>query len=299
MNPLENCRLCPRSCGADRTKGAAGFCGAGASVKIARAALHFWEEPCISGRSGSGTVFFSHCSLQCVYCQNYQISTGHKGYFLSIPELADTFLNLQEQHAHNINLVTPTHFIPQTASALRMAKKNGLNLPIVYNSSGYECVEALKQMEGLVDIYLPDFKYWNGRYALQYSKAPGYRQAAQAALVEMYRQVGTVVFDPSGLLKRGMVVRHLMLPGLLFDSKKIIDYLFDTYGDSIYISIMSQYTPLPHVAKIKELNRPLPAGHYEAMVRYCMERGITNAYIQDGAAAKESFIPSFDDQPPK
>lgn len=298
MNTLKNCQLCPRSCGVDRTNGEVGFCGAGENVKIARAALHFWEEPCISGSHGSGTVFFSHCSLKCVYCQNYQISTQQKGYFLSIPELADIFLQLQRQNAHNINLVTPTHFIPQIASALRLAKQDGLSIPVVYNSSGYETVPALKQMEGLVDIYLPDFKYWQERYALRYSNVSGYRQTAQEALAEMHRQAGCAAFDSAGLLKHGMIVRHLMLPGLLFDSKKIIDYLYNTYKDTIYISIMSQYTPLNQVSGIEELNRPLPDGHYAAMVNYCMALGITNAYIQDGTSAKESFIPSFDGCPP-
>ena len=222
---LTCCTLCPRNCGVDRTNNVAGFCGALDEVKIARAALHFWEEPCISGKKGSGTVFFSCCNMKCVYCQNYEISTLNKGMTISVSELADKFLMLQGEGAHNINLVTPTHFVPQIICALDEAKSRGLALPVVYNSSGYESVETIRLLKGYVDIYMPDLKYFSDKYAIKYSSAPNYFNIAKEAIEEMFNQVGTPVFDESGIMKKGMIVRHLMLPGLLFDSKKIMDYL--------------------------------------------------------------------------
>ena len=291
---LEQCRLCPRECGVDRTRGQLGFCGAGEEIKIARAALHFWEEPCISGTQGSGTVFFSCCTMKCVYCQNYPISTLNQGVVVTTEELANRFLDLQKQGAHNINLVTPTHFVPQIIEALKLAKSQGLNLPVVYNCGGYEKVETLKLLKGYVDIYMPDMKYYDDRYAVEYSSAPNYFVTASSAIKEMVRQVGKPVFEEKGIMQKGVIVRHMMLPGLLFDSKKILDYLHDTYQNDIYISIMSQYTPMPQVKGDQRLSQKLKAEHYEAMIAYCEEKGIENAFIQDGEAADESFIPPFE-----
>lgn len=292
-NILSSCKLCPRKCGADRLNGQKGFCGAGKSVKIARSALHFWEEPCISGKRGSGTVFFSNCTMKCVFCQNYKISSGGAGHEVSEAELAEKFLELQNDGANNINLVTPTHYVPQIITALEKAKNNGLTLPILYNTSGYENVETLKMLDGLIDIYMPDMKYYSDKYAVKYSLAPDYFNIASKAVEEMFRQTGKPVFK-DGIMQKGVLVRHLMLPNLLFDTKKIMDYLYKTYGDDIYISIMSQYTPLDNVKTYPELNKKLNTRHYDAMVEYCMNLGIKNAFIQEGDAAKESFIPDFE-----
>ena len=297
-NPLTNCNLCPRRCGVDRTAGETGFCGASDKVKIARSALHFWEEPCISGKNGSGTVFFSHCTLKCRFCQNYEISTCSRGYEISEETLCEKFLDLQSQGANNINLVTPTHFVQQIISALDMAKRRGLTIPIVYNTSGYENIETLKMLDGYIDIYMPDMKYYDDKYAIKYSAAPKYFEIAKAAIHEMFNQVSYPVFDEHNIMQKGVIVRHLMLPGLLFDTKKLMDYLYSTYGNSIYISLMSQYTPLPHVKDFPELNRKLNMKHYEAMVDYCAELGIENAFIQEGEAADESFIPPFSEENP-
>lgn len=288
-----SCALCPRNCGANREKGETGFCGTDNRIKIARAALHFWEEPCISGTCGSGAVFFSGCSLRCVFCQNYKISACRVGKYISENELADIFLDLQSQKAHNINLVTGTHFVPQIIHALKSAKEKGLNIPVVYNCGGYESVSTLKMLEGAIDIYLPDFKYFNNKYALKYSNAPNYCETAQKAIAEMVRQTGCAEFDENGIMQKGVIVRHLMLPGLLFDSKKIIDYLYNTYKDKIWISIMNQYTPLEHVKKYPELDRCISSEYYNHLVDYAAELGVTNAFIQEGGTVGESYIPEF------
>ena len=288
-----HCTLCPRNCKADRSKGETGFCGTDSRIKIARAALHFWEEPCLSGKNGSGTVFFSGCNLRCVFCQNYKISTCCAGKYITEEELAEIFLELQRQKAHNINLVTATHFVPQVINALNIAKGKGLKIPVVYNCGGYESVDTLSTLKGLVDIYLPDFKYFDNRYAIKYSSAKNYRETAQAAIAEMYKQTGSAEFDKDGIMKRGVIVRHLMLPGLLFDSKKIIDYLYNTYGSRIWISIMNQYTPLEHVKKFPELTRPVDKRCYDKLIDYAAEIGVTNAFIQEGGTVGESFIPEF------
>lgn len=290
---LSYCRLCPRECMVDRSNGEVGFCGLDDKIKIARADLHFWEEPCISGKNGSGTVFFSGCNLKCVYCQNYNISTLNKGYNVDKHELADLFLMLQNKKAHNINLVTPTHFVPQIIDSLDIARENGLKIPVVYNSSGYEKVETLKMLKGYIDIYIPDMKYFSSKYALEYSLAEDYYNICKRAINEMVNQVGSPSFDEKGIMTKGVIVRHMMLPGLLFDSKKIIDYLFDTYKDDIYISIMSQYTPMKNVCKVERLNRKLSKKHYETMIEYCYQKGMVNAFIQGDDSSDESFIPEF------
>ncbi len=293
---LKSCRLCPRACGVNRTAGNVGYCKAGKEIKIARAALHFWEEPPISGENGSGTVFFSYCNMGCVFCQNYGISHEHHGRTVTEGELAEIFIDLQKNGANNINLVTPTHYVPQIKSALITAKKNGLAVPVVYNCGGYESVEALKILDGLVDIYMPDMKYCSDKYAIKYSNAPGYFVYACEAIEEMYRQTGKNAFDENGLMKSGVLVRHMLMPGMLFDSKKILDYLYESYGDNIYISIMNQYTPMPNAKNFPEINRRVDKKYYETLVDYAEKIGITNAFVQSGEAIGESFIPEFWDE---
>lgn len=296
------CRSCPRNCGVQRENGKTGYCCVDNQIRVARAALHYWEEPCISGEEGSGTVFFSGCNLRCVYCQNYKISGGKIGKVVTVPELAGIFLDLQAKKANNINLVTPTHYIRQIRDALILAKKQGLSIPVVYNCGGYESVSSLKRMDGLVDIYLTDFKYMDSELAGRYSAASDYPDVAKAALKEMVRQQGNAVFAPGwgassedGLMQKGVIVRHLLLPGCSRDSKSVLSYLYDTYGDRIFISIMSQYTPLPHVAGWPELNRKVTEEEYESVVDYAIDIGIENGFIQEGDVAEESFIPEFGD----
>ena len=232
MNMKNECSLCPRMCMADREI-TTGYCGVKNTLRVARAALHFWEEPCISGEEGSGAVFFTGCNLRCVFCQNYQIARAAQGKEITIERLAEIFLELQEQKANNINLVTAPHYVPQVILALKSAKKNGLNLPVVYNCGGYESVETLKMLEGLVDIYLPDFKYVDSERAKRYSRAENYPEVAKAALAEMVRQQSEAKFDERGMMKKGVIVRHLMLPGGIKDSKAVVKYLYETYGDQI------------------------------------------------------------------
>ena len=285
--------MCPRNCGANRLNDKTGYCGAGKNIRVARAALHYWEEPCISGSIGSGTVFFSYCTLKCVFCQNYNISQCSFGKEITIDRLAEIFLELQGKGALNINLVTPTHYVPQIIEALKIAKKKGLKLPVIYNSSGYEKVETIKLLKGYIDVYSPDMKYFDTKYSMKYSKAKDYFLYAKEAIDEMVNQVGEVKFDKNGIIKKGVIIRHLMLPGLLFDSKKIIDYIHSTYGNKVYISIMNQYTPLEHVKIYPELNRPLNQKHYEALIDYAVSIGVENGFIQEEGTDKESFIPLF------
>ncbi|HAB01222.1 MAG TPA: radical SAM protein [Ruminococcaceae bacterium] len=293
MNLYEHCTLCPRACGVNRTRGERGFCGADDRLKVARAALHFWEEPCLSGKRGSGTVFFSHCNLRCCYCQNREISSGGFGKEISTERLAKIFLSLQAQGAHNINLVTPTQYYPHIIQALRLAKKQGLSLPIVCNSGGYECVKTLKELDGLIDIYLPDFKYYDERYALRYSAAPHYMEIAAATVEEMLRQTGTPQFDGEGMMQKGVIVRHLALPGLSDDSKRVVKFLDRTFGNRIIMSLMSQYT-LPKDIAFPELSSPLARDDYDDLVEYAQLIGVENAYVQEEGCAEESFIPPFD-----
>lgn len=293
MNPLEQCKLCPRSCGSNRAAGQTGYCGMSAEVKVARASLHMWEEPCISGTNGSGTVFFTGCPLKCVYCQNRTIAIGSTGERISIERLSEIFIELQEKGAHNINLVTPTHYVPQIVEALKSAKEKGLHIPIVYNTGSYEKAETIQALEGLVDIYLPDCKYYDSELAAKYSNAPDYFKVASDAIEEMVRQVGKPMFE-GNLMKRGVIVRHMILPGHTKDSRKIIERLYKTYGDDIYISIMNQYTPLPQMKNFPEINRRITAREYEKVIDYAISLGIENAFIQEGETAKESFIPDFE-----
>ena len=271
---LADCTLCPRNCHADRLGGKRGYCGQGAEIMAARAGLHFWEEPCISGKEGSGAVFFSGCVLRCVYCQNTNIAESRAGRVISGERLSEIFLELQEKKANNINLVTPTHFVPQIALALERAKAQGLHIPVVY---------------------LPDMKYMSSRLGERYSHAPDYFDTAARAIEEMVRQTGDPVFDESsGLMKKGVIVRHLVLPGCTADSKKVLSYLYHTYGDRIYISIMNQYTPVCDLSAFPELKRRITAREYERIVDYALDMGVENGFIQEGETAEESFIPEFD-----
>lgn len=315
-----SCGLCPRECHADRLSGKRGICGCSNDLYVARAALHMWEEPCISGNAGSGTVFFTGCPLGCVFCQNGSIAGGRTGKRISVERLAEIFLEQQERGANNINLVTPTHYVPQIVTALKSAKAQGLKLPVVYNTGGYERVSTLRLLEGLVDIYLPDMKYMDGKRAARYSNAPDYPETAKEALSEMFRQVGIPVFAPetacsqagkaaaaagepkeeSEIMLRGMIVRHLVLPGGAEDSKAVVRYLYETFGDDIYMSIMSQYTPMPDflpggrlAGRFPELGGKLTQEEYDEVVDYAIELGVENAFIQEGDPAKESFIPDF------
>ena len=296
---LRQCELCPRGCKVNREIGQLGICKVSSQLKVARAALHFWEETCISGTKGSGAVFFSGCSMHCVFCQNQEIANGVVGKEISRERLAEILLELQEKGANNINFVTPGHYVPQIIWSVEQAKRQGLRIPIVYNTSGYEKVDTLKQLEGIVDVYLPDFKYWNTELAAKYSNAPDYPEVAKSAIAEMVRQQPEAKFvydEEQGLelIKKGVIVRQLLLPGQLKDAKQIVKYLHETYGNHIYLSLMSQYTPLAHVEKYPELNRKVSRRSYEAYVDYAIEIGVENGYIQEEDVAEESFIPAFD-----
>lgn len=341
---MKKCTLCPRNCAVSRADGEIGICGQTKELKVARAALHYWEEPCISGKRGSGAVFFSGCALHCVFCQNHNIANGTAGKVISPERLCEIFLELQEKGANNINLVTPGHFVPQIIPALKRAKRQGLILPVVYNTSSYESVDTVRRLDGLVDVYLPDFKYMSPELSAKYSHAADYSEVAKAALAEMVRQTGEPQFAPeeeaeiesgrrqpeggepgSGgeshqkeqeaaspagkagadcdvddpieagwLMKRGVIVRHLLLPGCVTDSKAVIKYLYETYGDTIYISIMNQFTPLAGLELYPELNRRVTEEEYEEVVDYAIGLGVERGFIQEGDTAEESFIPEFD-----
>lgn len=292
---MQECCLCPRNCKVNRREGQRGYCKETDELVVARAALHMWEETCISGKDGSGAVFFSGCNMGCVFCQNYGIAGARAGKAISVERLARIFLELQGQRANNINLVTPTHYVPQIIEALDMARSEGLSLPVVYNTSGYEKVETIRMLNGYVDIYLPDFKYMEGNLAKEYSRAADYPEYAKAALEEMVNQVGTPEFDEeTGLMKRGVIVRHLVLPGHVKNSKAVIRYLYETYGNRIMLSIMNQYTPMPQVKDDPLLGRKVTKREYDKVVDYALELGVECGFIQEGEVASESFIPEFD-----
>lgn len=304
----EECRLCPRECGVNRKEGQTGFCQMDGTLRVARAALHMWEEPCISGKRGSGAVFFSGCNLRCVYCQNFDIAAGTRGKEISRERLSEIFLELQAQGAANINLVTPDHDLPDIVWALIRAKEQGLRIPVVYNGSGYEKADVIAALEGLVDIFLTDFKYMDGELAGRLSHAGNYPEVAKCALEQMVKITGEPLFNEEGMMQRGVIVRHLLLPGHKKNAKAVLQYLWETYGDKIYISLMNQYTPMVqltlHRGNQKELEeaarqepqlmRKVTAWEYEQVVDYALQLGITNAFIQEGDVAKESFIPDFD-----
>jgi putative pyruvate formate lyase activating enzyme len=303
---LSDCTLCPRCCHADRTAGRTGYCGETASVRAARAALLWWEEPCITGKTGSGAFFFSGCNMRCLFCQNHAIANAEYGKPVTAGRMAEIFLSLQEQGAANLNLVTPTHVLPQVVDALILAKQQGLTIPVVYNTGAYEKKEAIRRLDGLIDIYLPDLKYVSSELSGQFSGAPDYFAVASEAVAEMVRQCPDPVFadgsssldqeddadDP--LMVKGVIVRHLALPGCGDDSRRVLQYLHAAYGNHIFISLMNQYTPMPQVKDHPLLSRKLTAEEYERLVDYAVSIGIENGFIQDGATQSDSFIPAFD-----
>lgn len=291
---MKSCTLCARSCHMDRTKGA-GRCGESMKIAAARAALHLWEEPCISGKEGSGAVFFSGCPLGCIFCQNREIALGKSGKTISMERLTEIFLELQGEKANNINLVTPTQYVPQIIECVDNARKRGLRIPIVYNTGSYETTETIRMLVDTVDIFLPDLKYFDPALSKRYSDAEDYFEVASKAIAEMVKMTGEPQFDERGMMTRGTIVRHLILPGHTEDSKKIIRYLYETYGDSIYVSIMNQYTPMKGIEKAApELGRKVTRREYDKVVDYAISLGMENAFIQEGGTASESFIPAFD-----
>ncbi len=296
-NEYENCTLCPRKCKANREAGEKGICQVTSELYLARAALHYWEEPCISGSSGSGAVFFSGCNMHCVFCQNKEIADGTIGKCIPPERLAEIFLELEAKNANNINLVTATHYVPHVVYAVEEARRQGLRIPIVYNTSGYETVDNLKRLEGIVDIYLPDYKYVSEESARKYSKAADYSRIIDQALEEMVRQKPKASFykkEGEQLMAEGVIVRHLLLPGQLYAAKTLLKKLYDTYGNQIFYSLMSQYTPLPHVKDYEELTERVTKEAYDNLVDYAVRLGIQNGFTQDLDVAEESFIPHFD-----
>ena len=290
---LSKCNLCPRNCSVDRNGGEIGYCMAGNEIVIAKYYLHQWEESCITGKNGSGTIFFSYCNLRCIFCQNYKISTLNYGVSISVERFSEICLELQDRGATNINLVTPTHFVPLIIDGIKLAKDRGLCIPIVYNSSGYENVSTIKMLDGIVDVYLPDFKYYSDEYAVKYSKCRDYFKYASMAIDEMIKQKASCVFDNDGNIVSGVIVRHLLLPGMENESKKILKYLYDRYGNNIYISIMNQYTPI-RICEYEELNDKVSDMVYDDVIDYAWDIGIRNAFIQEDGSQSESFIPDFD-----
>ena len=292
MLDITNCNLCPRRCGVNRTK-RVGFCGAGEKVRIALVSLHQWEEPCLVGAKGAGTVFFSYCSLRCVYCQNHAISHGGQGVEVTTERLAEIFLEQQARGAATLDLVTPTHYVPQIIAALDIAKARGLTLPVVYNSSAYENVETIEALKGYVDIYLPDMKYMSTASGGEYSAAADYFAAASAAITRMVEQVGPVQFTADGQLRRGVLVRHMVLPGHRHESMDIVKWLWETFGKTVQVSLMNQYTPMYKAAEHKPLNRRLTTFEYDSVVDYALQLGMENAYIQERRSASAEFVPDF------
>jgi len=289
------CKLCPRGCNVDRDGGEIGYCGETSKIRVARTSLHQWEEPCITGKYGSGTVFFSGCSLKCIFCQNHNIADSSVGQVFTTQQLAEVFLRLQENKASNINLVTAGHYVKQIVPAIELAKEQGLHIPVVYNSSAYETVESLRMLNGLIDVYLPDCKFFSAEISENYAKTKDYFDVASKAIDEMVNQIGTPVFDEkTGNMIKGVIVRHLVLPGHTKDSMAILKCLHETYGNQIFISIMSQFTPVIRQEKYLNLNRTVTKREYRKVLEYALLLGVENAFIQEGDAAEESFIPEFD-----
>lgn len=291
-NLLVGCEMCPRRCRVDRRKDF-GFCGAGDRIRVALVSLHEWEEPCLIGNCGAGTIFFSHCNLKCVYCQNYRISHEGRGEEISIERLAEIFFEQRERGAANVELVTPTHYTAQICAAIDLAKSRGFDLPIVWNSGGYENSETLELLRNRVDIFLPDVKYFSDDAAEKFSCAPNYFQIAFAAVKKMFELVGEAKFNSNGLMTRGVIVRHLVLPNHRHDSLKIIDQLHKTFGDKIFLSLMNQYTPVFHAKDHKKISRRLTKFEYKSVVDYARELGVENCFVQEGQTADEKFIPNF------
>ena len=293
MHELENCNICPHKCGINRIAGKIGRCKATDKVKIALASIHNFEEPCISGQNGSGTVFFSHCNLNCVFCQNYEISQLGKGREISIEQLAEIFIKQQNKKVHNINLVTPTMYIYQIIEAIKIAKSKGLKIPIVYNSNGYENVEALKHLEGYIDIYLPDLKYSDDEIAYKYSNIKNYFENAVQAIKEMYNQVGTPIIDENGIMKKGLMIRHLVLPNQLQNSKNVLKWINDNMDKKVFVSVMAQYFPTHKAKNFQEIKRKLTKEEYNEIEQYLYTLDLENGYIQELGEHEEEYVPDF------
>ena len=293
LEQLAKCEVCPFKCKVNRIEKNIGRCGCDDKVKIAMYSLHNFEEPCISGKNGSGTVFFSNCNLQCIYCQNYKISQEHKGYEISIEELANIFIKQQEAGANNISLVTPTMYAYQIIEAIKIAKNNGLKIPIIYNTNSYENVETIKALKGYIDVYLPDLKYYNNEIAIKYSKAPNYFKIATDAILEMINQVGSPKFDENGIIKKGVIIRHLVLPGHILNSKHILKWLKENVEGKAMVSIMAQYFPTYKAKEDKYLNRKLTKKEYEEIEEYLYLLNIENGYMQDLGKHEEEYVPDF------
>lgn len=290
---LESCTICPRECRVNRLKGEMGFCKIAGGIKVSKAFLHFWEEPCISGKNGSGTVFFSGCNMGCVFCQNYEISQKRFGVYIDVEKLAMIFLNLQAKGAHNINLVTPTIYVPYIIEALEIAKRKGLFIPIVYNTSAYEKPETVELLKGYVDIFLPDLKYFDDEIAKKYSNAPLYFEYATKSILKMYEIVGDVKIE-NGIMKRGVIIRHLVLPMHTNDSIKVLSWIKDNLKGKILLSLMSQYYPMYRAGEYKEISRRLTKREYQKVVNFVLENGLDYGYIQDLDSATDKYTPDFD-----
>lgn len=291
---LQACSLCPRCCGADRAAGQRGFCGAGTQARIALVSLHRWEEPCLTGTNGAGTVFFSHCTMKCAFCQNYDVSHGGTGIAVTRERLTEIFLEQQSRGAATLDLVTPTHYLPQIVDALARAKRRGLSIPVVYNCGGYETPETIEQLRGLVDVFLPDLKYCDDTLAQRYSAAPNYFTIAARAIETMYSLTGPFVLDKNGLMTRGVIVRHLVLPGQYRDSLKVLDWLYGRFGDGIYVSLMNQFTPMPQCSsRFPELGRRLTTLEYQKVLAHAEKLGMKNCFVQGRQTGLEKYIPNF------
>jgi len=290
---LDSCNLCPNNCNLNRNK-YIGKCGAGAKIKVALASLHYYEEPCISGKNGSGTVFFSNCNLGCVFCQNYKISRDGFGKEIEIEDLAKIFINLQNKKANNINLVSPTPYVPQIIEAIKIAKQRGLNIPIIYNCGGYENVETIKMLDGYIDVYLPDLKYAENDIAFKYSNTKNYFEYSRKAILEMYKQVGLPKFDENGLIQKGLIIRHLVLPSHIENSKKVLKWIDENIDKNVYVSIMAQYFPTGNAREFKEINRKLSLDEYKEIEQYLYSLNIENGYMQELEEHEEEYVPNFD-----
>ena len=294
MEELKSCNICPHKCGVNRLNGIKGRCKCDNKIKIALASVHNYEEPCISGKNGSGTVFFSNCNLNCIYCQNYEISQLGKGKEITIQHLAQIFIKQQEKNVNNINLVTPTMYVPQIIEAIKIARKKGLNIPIIYNSNGYENVETIKKLNGYIDIYLPDLKYYSNEIAKKYSKIDNYFETAISAIKEMQKQVGNPIFNEEGIIQKGVIIRHLILPHHLLNTKNILKYVKENFDENTYISIMAQYFPTYKAKEDKLINRKLTKKEYKEIENYLYLLNLKNGYIQELGEHEEEYVPNFD-----
>ena len=294
MKELDECKICPHKCKINRNEGKIGRCRAGKDVKIALASIHNYEEPCISGKNGSGTVFFSNCNLNCIYCQNYEISQLGKGKVITIEHLAEIFINQQNKNVNNIDLVTPTMYVPQIIEAIKIAREKGLNIPIIYNSNGYENVETIKMLDGYIDVYLPDLKYYSNEISKKYSNVDNYFETAVAAIKEMQRQVGNPVFDENGIIKKGVIIRHLILPNHILNTKNILKYIKENFDENTYISVMAQYFPTYKAKENDKINRKITKKEYKEVEEYLYCLNLKNGYIQELGEHEEEYVPTFD-----